>query len=86
MQNLTKTEVDNSSVHRKLRSLSSLRENGYRGIRTIVYALQALFVSIAWILALVVLTKSGTTGSATKFYFALVGYPRLIGVSDFELM
>ncbi|MCJ1417429.1 hypothetical protein MMC32_003773 [Xylographa parallela] len=71
MQNQTKTEVDNSSVHSKLTGLSSLRENGFRGLKTIVYALQALLVFIAWILALVVLTKSGTTGSASKFYFTL---------------
>ena len=72
MHDQTKTEVDNSSVHRKLISLPSLRSNGFRGVKTIVYALQALFVSIAWILTLVVLTKSGTTGPATQFYFALV--------------
>ncbi|MCJ1392545.1 hypothetical protein MMC18_005413 [Xylographa bjoerkii] len=71
MQNPTKTEVDTSIVHRKLLSLSALRENGFRRVKTIIYALQALFVSIAWILTLAVLTKSGTTGSATKFYFTL---------------
>ena len=86
MQNQTKTEVDNSSVHSKLTGLSSLRENGFRGLKTIVYALQALLVFIAWILALVVLTKSGTTGSASKFYFTLVRYPHLIHVSTSELM
>ena len=74
MQDPSKTELDTSKDRRKMISLSLLRENGFQRLKTMIYTVQALLVSIAWILALAVLTKSGTTGSATKFYFTLVSY------------
>ncbi|MCJ1479724.1 hypothetical protein MMC13_008410 [Lambiella insularis] len=52
--------------------IPSLPGGTLRKIKVILYAIQALLVSIAWILALAVLTKSGDTGPATKFYFALI--------------
>jgi hypothetical protein len=53
-------------------SISSIPDGLLRKIKTGIHGLQALLVSIAWILTLAVLTKSGVTGSATKFYFFLV--------------
>ncbi|MCJ1248136.1 hypothetical protein MMC30_005351 [Trapelia coarctata] len=52
-------------------SISSIPEDLLRKIKTGIYGFQTLLVSIAWILTLAVLTKSGVTGSATKFYFFL---------------
>lgn len=41
--------------------------------KTVIYGIQAVALCIAWMLTIAVLTKSGTTGTATKFYFFLVG-------------
>ena len=54
--------------------ISSLPDGLLQNIKTGIHALQALLVSIAWILTIAVLTKSGVTGSATKFYFFLVNF------------
>ncbi|KAL9119535.1 MAG: hypothetical protein Q9187_003916, partial [Circinaria calcarea] len=39
--------------------------------KTVIYGIQAVALCIAWMLTIAVLTKSGTTGTATKFYFFL---------------
>jgi len=55
-------------------SISAIPDGLLRKIKTGIYGFQTLLVSIAWILTIAVLTKSGVTGSATKFYFFLVCY------------
>ena len=52
--------------------LSQIPEGTLQKAKTVIYGLEALAVIVAWILAIAVLTKAGPTGTAIKFYFALV--------------
>jgi len=69
-------------------SVSSLPDGALRKVKTVIYALLTALISISWILTLAVITKSGVTGSASKFYFFLtwICLPALIYLGVFPLL
>ena len=59
--------------------LSQVPEGTLQKVKSFIYGVQAVAVIVAWILTIAILTKAGATGTAIKFYFALVGAEPKIG-------